>query len=277
MLKTAEHMLQLPTVPLAAPALAQLEGWQGGVDGKLTYVEQVAEAKAKFKQRNKGPNKTFQAVKIALTAMCSGARRCIYCEDSVADEVEHMAPKDLYPQKVFAWDNYVYACGSCNGPKNNHFGVIDANGALIDVTRKPKAPIVPPVPGSPALINPRVEDALAFFDLDLLGTFVLDVKPGLPAAVRTRATYTRDVLDLNRDVLLKARRNAYGSFRARLVEYRVNRDGGGAATQLSAMRTGFEEMPHPTVFAEMKRLHTRIPDLKAIFASVPEALAWGPY
>ena len=30
--------------------------------------------------------------------MCSGAERCHYCEDSKADEVEHLLPKDAYIQ-----------------------------------------------------------------------------------------------------------------------------------------------------------------------------------
>ena len=33
--------------------------------------------------------------------MCAGAKRCMYCEDSAADEVEHHLPKNLYPEFVF--------------------------------------------------------------------------------------------------------------------------------------------------------------------------------
>ena len=49
----------------------------------------------------------------------------MYCEDSVGDEVEHHRPKNLYPDHTFLWDNYLYACGPCNGPKNNRFAVFD--------------------------------------------------------------------------------------------------------------------------------------------------------
>ncbi|RWP75837.1 hypothetical protein [Mesorhizobium sp.] len=267
-------MLLLPNVGLSAAAIAKLAQWQAEVDSQLNYPAQVEAAKAKFKQQNTRQNGTFQAVKVALTSMCSGARRCVYCEDSVADEVEHMAPKDLYPDKVFGWGNYVYACGPCNGPKNNKFGVIDAAGALVDVTRKPRGPVVPPLVGLPALINPRVDNPSNFFDLDLLGTFVLDVKEHLLASDFVRAEFTRDVLDLNRDVLLKARANAYGSYRARLFEYRQKRNGHASAEELAALVAGLKAMPHPTVFSEMKRLHAAIPDLSPIFGSVPEALQW---
>jgi len=276
-LTTLSAMLLLPTVALEARAGGQLVRWQKEVDAFPSYPQQVSAAKSKFKQKNTRTNGTFQSVKVSLTNMCSGARRCVYCEDSVADEVEHIAPKDLYPDRVFVWDNYVYACGPCNGPKNNKFAIIDAAGALHDVTRRPRAAVVPPLAGPPALINPRVENALAFFDLDLLGTFVLDTKAGLSAADLARATYTRDVLDLNRDVLLKARENAYGSYRARLNEFRSKRNGGANAVELAALRAGLEGMPHPTVFAEMKRVHSQITELAVLFHDVPEALAWQNY
>jgi len=57
-------------------------------------------------------------------------------EDAPADEVEHHSPKDLYPELVFVWRNYLYACGPCNRRKNNHFSIIDIQTeALVDVSR----------------------------------------------------------------------------------------------------------------------------------------------
>ena len=72
-------------------------------------------------------NPTFRKVRESLTRMCSGAQRCVYCEDSVGDEVEHIEPKDLYPCLVFLWTNYVYACGRCNGGKSNKFAVVSGD------------------------------------------------------------------------------------------------------------------------------------------------------
>lgn len=267
-------MLLLPGVNVEAATIAKLGEWQGIVDAMPNYADQVAAAKAKFKQQNKKTNATFAKVKLALTEMCAGARRCVYCEDSVADEVEHIAPKDLYPQLVFKWDNYVYACGACNGPKNNRFGVLDGNDVCVEVTRKPRAPVVPPMQGDHALINPRIDNPTLFFDLDVIDTFILLPREDLDQRRLARAEFTLDVLDLNRDVLLDARSNAYGSFRARLHEYREKRDNGAPAAELAALVAGLKKMPHPTVFAEMQRSHLDIAELKALFDTVPEALLW---
>ena len=77
----------------------------------MLVPEQVKAAKTLFKSRNRKENRTFAAVRKELADLCSGSRRCMYCDDSVADEVEHFRPKDLYPEVVFAWMNYLYACG----------------------------------------------------------------------------------------------------------------------------------------------------------------------
>jgi uncharacterized protein (TIGR02646 family) len=267
-------MLLLHAPALQPPTLATLAAWQSNVDGQANYGDKVAAAKAEFKRYNTRQNVTFQEVKAGLTVMCSGARRCVYCEDSVADEVEHIAPKDLYPERVFSWDNYVYACGPCNGPKNNRYAVIQANGAMAEVTRKRRDPVVPPIAGADALINPRIENPITFFDVDLLGTFIMLPAERLSAPELLRAEFTLKVLDLNRDVLLKARANAYGSYRARLIEFEVKRNKGALQAELDDLVAGLKEMPHPTVFAEMQRMHIHIPELAAIFAKVPEALHW---
>ena len=121
--------------------------------------------------------------------MCSGAQRCVYCEDSVGDEVEHIQPKDLYPSLVFVWTNYVYACGRCNGGKSNKFAVISGNH-LVNVTRPRGSPVVPPPTGAPAFLNPRIEDPLDFLDLDLEGTFLVLARDGLPDVDRERTEFT---------------------------------------------------------------------------------------
>ena len=200
----------------------------------------------------------------------------MYCEDSCADEVEHIKPKDLYPESTFLWDNYVYACGPCNGPKNNHFAVFStATGMLTDVTREHSGPVVEPEPGSSVLINPRWEDPLKFMELDLLDTFLfLPTKPK-GSKDRERAEYTIEVLKLNdRDVLLKARKEAYESYEARLSRYITLRDRGEPTTNLKNRIRALKRMHHPTVWKEMKRQHSLIPDLHQLFNDAPEALVW---
>src|SRR5258708_3065036 len=166
-------MIRLRRVSLPSGTLTELQHLQAKVDAIAHYEQRVSAAKVQFSRNNTTRNSTFTQVKRALTKMCSRARRCVYCEDSHADEVEHIKPKNIYPEETFLWENYVYACGPCNGPKNNRFAVFSAvTGNLTDVTRKRSDPVVEPELGSPVLINPRWEDPLRFMELDLLGTFL---------------------------------------------------------------------------------------------------------
>lgn len=205
--------------------------------------------------------------------MCSGAQRCGYCEDSVGDEVEHIQPKDLYPERVFIWENYLLSCGPCNGGKNNRFAVI-VNGQLFDVTRRPKARVSRPRRGPPAPIDPRKENPLEFLELEIVDTFVFLPRDGLSQIDKIRAQYSIDVLKLNRDVLLKARCDAYNSYRARLFEYRGIRDAGANQDELRNLRTAIKTSTHPTVWHEMQRQHDLIGELQTLFQDVPEALTW---
>ena len=89
-------MIRLPDVPLALAAKTQLRRWQSAIDRLPGYDARVAEAALRFKQRNTATNTTFKAVRASLDTMCSGGRRCAYCEDSAADEVEHVSPKGVW-------------------------------------------------------------------------------------------------------------------------------------------------------------------------------------
>jgi 5-methylcytosine-specific restriction endonuclease McrA len=130
-------MLRLRQAKLPSQAAATLEEYQKAVDATGDYSARVAAAKEHFSKYNTKANTTFATVRVTLNRMCSGARRCCYCEDSMADEVEHIAPKDLFPELVFSWNNYLYACGPCNGPKNNRFAIILADDTIFDITSRP--------------------------------------------------------------------------------------------------------------------------------------------
>ncbi len=266
-------MLHLDDPGLDETTARGLRGYQYEVDNAGAYPEQVAAGKRLFGQYNRQTNRVFKVVRGRLADMCAGARRCGYCEDSVGDEVEHIKPKDLYPERVFVWENYLLACGQCNGGKSNRFSVIN-RGRLIDVTRRRNRPIRRPRAGFSALINPRDEDPLKFFDLDLMGTFVFLPRIDLPRIDEQRASYTIDVLDLNRDVLLEARHEAYRAYRAWLVEYRQYRDDGVAEADLRQLSDAITTSAHPTVWREMQRQSSLIGELWDLFSSVPEALSW---
>jgi len=194
----------------------------------------------------------------------------------VADEVEHIAPKDLYPEAVFSWDNYLYACGPCNGPKNSRFAVLAGNPLqLIDVSRARGGAVTSPQVGAHALINPRVENPLQFLFLDLLNTFAFLPMQGLSATDVIRVNYTIEVLRLNdRDYLVDARRTAFGTYRARLREYVEEKAAGAAQSALDLRRDELLKVGHQTVWREMQRQHHNYQPLTDLFNFAPEALHW---
>lgn len=243
-----------------------------------TYEARVAAAKSEFTRRNTAANPVFREVRSALIAMAGGLKRCAYCEDSVADEVEHIRPKDLYPEAVFSWSNYLYACGPCNGPKNNGFAIVeDVGGRAIatSVARKRTDPIAPPRAGPAALIDPRREDPLAHLMLDLQTTLLFRPVGADGSESRARAEYTIELLHLNtRANLPKARWAHYRAYRALLREYVEEKQDGAEAARLRELRRAIRALPHRTVWAEMKRQEAVIPELHELFQAAPEALDW---
>lgn len=269
-------MIRLPNLPLPAEAQAQLAQYQQEIDTLPEYAARVARAKERFESLNRRGNATFDVVKATLTKMCVGARRCAYCEDSAADEVEHIKPKALYPELTFAWMNYLYACGPCNGPKNSRFAVFaEDSGVLTDVSRSKKSPVVPPIHGKPVLIDPRIEDPTEYMTLDLRDTFFFTPRARSGTPEYDRADYTITTLQLNlRDMLPLARRSAYRDFLAHLKQYIHDRAEGQPPEHLLRLAREIQTRQHATVWWEMKRQHLHLPELKRLFEAAPEALAW---
>ena len=90
----------------------------------------------------------------------------------------------------------------------------------------------------------------------------------------SRAIYTIRVLDLNREVLRVARANAFGGFRARLHEYADKRDEDASVTILEGLKNDLLRTPHLTVFAEMRRQRSSLPEIDALFSRAPESVQW---
>lgn len=269
-------MIRLPEVSPSAAVLSNLARWQSEVDTLAKYADRVDAAHQLFEQRNTRRNKTFAEIRQKLTEMCSGAQRCGYCEDSAADEVEHIWPKSLYPELVFAWRNYLYACGLCNGPKNNQFAVFSRGARMpVEVSRPKGAPINPPRQGTPALIDPRQEDPMDFLILDLAGTFYIEPLARKGTKDYARADYTRTVLRLNaRDYLPESRANAFEGYRALLAEYVSLRGKDAPWPELDRRIHAIQRGAHPTVWKEMQRQHKQHRELRELFRAAPEALSW---
>lgn len=239
-------MIAIRNESLSMQTSDALSRYQAEVDAEPDFDKRVDLARTKFKSRNRPDHSVFREVRKTLASMCSGAQRCMYCEDSCADEVEHHHPVRWYPGKTFEWLNYLYACCGCNGPKGSRF--------------------------STDLLHPRVDDPFDFLMLDLIGTFLYVPAATTGTAEYQRASYTIQLLGLNeRAPLPAARREAFGSYRARLKEYIAERDKGSSTVHLTE---ALQRMGHPTVWHEMKRQHKLIPELKGLFTQAPEALHW---
>jgi len=265
--------------------LNKLKELQKEIDKLQSFPDRSMKAKEMFPKKNTKQNKQFQEIKKCLTAMCNSTRRCVYCEDSVGDEVEHIYPKDIYPDKCFSWDNYVYACGPCNGPKNNKFAVFkNDDGSFIEVNPPKGTPASEPPVGEAALINPRVENPLSFVILDLSGTFKFYPLPNLNLKDKKRVEYTyNEVLRLNdaeREPLRQARENAYENYSARLFKYVSKKNAGESPSVLEKIIEGIQKENHLTVWKEMQRYYVeKLLDsvdfeLKELFDNAPEALTW---
>jgi len=105
-------------------------------------------------------------------------------------------------------------------------------------------------------------------------TFQFGYLPGLNERLRQRAEYTCTVLGLNREVLVEARRDAFGSYRARLRKYITLRDTTGDPEPLKLLIHAIQRAPHPTVWSEMMRQRQWLTELKPLFEQAPEALLW---
>ncbi len=264
----------------AEGALAELVAYQRDVDNHASYAERVKAADDAWTSRR--GNKPIRVVREMLLAMCSGLGRCMYCEDSRAHDVEHVRPKALYPDLVFAWANFLYACSDCNGPKGAKFKVHMRDGRIFDVSRKRKAP--PPVQltvddplvlGEPLLLDPRCEDPLDFLRLDLdMGVFEEVPSAGLALE---RATFTIDLLGLNeREHLVEARQDTFQTAESVLGHYVSLKHEGAEPAAIAAKRQAIVRQPHRTVWEEMKR-QRHAPGrakLRALFEAAPEALHW---
>lgn len=266
-------MLPIPATPLDPTVTATLAAYQDEIDTLPAYAEQVAIAEILYKRYSR--NATFRVVKNTLTSLCSGLRRCMYCEDSCATDVEHHHPRSLYPERTFVWENLLYACARCNTPKGTKFEVFSSrDGQRLSVSRAPSAPITPPEPGQPLLLDPRQENPMDFLSLDITGTFYFFPARSLDALARQRADYTIETLKLNETPLPESRRNAYEHCISHLHRYINLRGRRGRYQERRRVIRTIQRIEHRTVWEELKRRHPRIPRLNELFQQAPEALDW---
>ena len=266
-------MLYLKDKPLPVKASSLLAQYQKAVDDMPTFPEKVKEGKDSFSKYNKKTNAAFKVVRENLAEMSGGTIRCNYCEDSNANQVEHIFPKIFYPEKCFVWVNYCYACGPCNQPKSDLFAVFEnATGYEVNLKNIPKN--TAPPKGQALLVNPRADNPLDFLFLDTQSTFRFVPLKDDGKDMR-RAQYTIEILGLNsRNHLVRARQVAFGNFKARLYEYVTKKEAGATAADLNPLIDSLKGEHHQTVWHEMIRQRSLHPELDDLYNSAPEALTW---
>ncbi|MGP9822325.1 hypothetical protein ACTZWW_20060 [Salinarimonas sp. NSM] len=276
-------MLRLPDRSVSRPTAKALAGLQSLVDAGATF-ERRAELAKRWWDNKDGRNArraAFDEVKATLAAMAYGSVRCAYCEDSAADEIEHILAKTVVPSRAFVWENYCYACGPCNGPKGNRHATLDVAGVLTVVD--PKQLTSEPADPS-ALLDPRVDDYKEYLELDIGGvtpageqlraTLHFRALANLPPRAKARAEWTLEVLRLNREVVRKARETALQSYRASLLEYADEKAAGATDETLATLRAGILAMPHPSVLNELIRQVGTQPKVQRAMAAAPEIAGW---
>ena len=269
-------MIRLPDRSLPDAAQTWLAGLQKIVDAEPTYEQQVKTGAELFEAKR--GLVAFRPILTALKQMCVGAQRCCYCEDSQATDVEHIWPKDFYPDLVFAWQNYLFACPRCNRPKSNRCEIYsETDGARLKVPVFVKQHGLHPPAGDALLINPRREDPLQFMMLEMRDTFFFLPRAAPGTRERERAEHTIILLKLNEeDVLPAARQEAYHAYRDRLKRYVDQKSHGEPPEAIQHTITSLRHMHHPTVWHEMKRQRSlrHHQEVNRLFTDAPEALDW---
>jgi uncharacterized protein (TIGR02646 family) len=262
-------MIQMQHRELPAEALAELASLQMEITRCPSHLEQVKAAVSLWKNRRH--RKVFDLVEKELGAMCPGPKRCMFCEDNGAHQIEHFRPKSLYPGLVYAWSNYLFACGQCNTSKGDRFAIFSSSGVAIALEQTN----TPPADGNSVLLDPRQDEPMDYLWLDLRDTFLFEPIHAKGTPAHSRADYTLGWLGLNdRDELLTARRTAYEHYLLRLKDYIFQKRSQATADTLNRLRRSIERLAHTTVWREMQRQHLQIEELRPLFEEAPEALLW---
>lgn len=244
-------MLKISALGITQDDSKALADLQREIDNLPAYNARVDLADERFRSK---PTGLFRRVRDALEISCGDLVRCGYCEDSCADEVEHVWPKAFFPDKTFRPDNYVFSCGRCNPTKGNKFAIWSRAGWVdLKEQRKNHGYIQPPVAQS-KFIDPVSENPLDLIWLDLAGgSFRFTEIFAKGTSAYDRANFTIETLRLNKEVLVRSRQNAYSGFVDRMNMYIQRKNAGDSQDILTKRLIELRRAPHQTVRFEMAR------------------------
>jgi uncharacterized protein (TIGR02646 family) len=167
--------------------------------------------------------------------MCVFVGVCNYCEQSEANDIEHIHPKSFFPGRTFDWENYILACKQCNsGHKLDKAYVLNDFGELVELVRQEEPPF-----DSVAFINIRKENPQDYMLLNPL-THKFEILRDLSIADKNKAEATIKILELNeRDTLIAARRSSARHF-FEILERIVKISETGATRELEDLLTPYD-------------------------------------
>ncbi len=289
-------MIQLVSKELSTTEQTILDDLQTKVNLKPLFAEKTTEAQNLWHSKGGVTGKrAFEIIRADLYSLCVSVGVCNYCEQSEANDIEHIHPKSFFPEFSFTWDNYLLACKQCNSAfKLDKCFVIDSTNELLSIPRNTEPPHK-----THALINPRTENPNEFMILNLK-TFQFMPLPDLSKKDQNRVKATLEILALNqRDILTETRKSAakYYFQRLKLLLDILNCN---TINELENLLTPYDDMlnknlslvalkdelknsfkkeiityQHPSVWHSIKVIESRTePRWVKLFESIPEALDW---
>lgn len=263
-------MILLNNVALPQTAYDQLDRYQQEIAALGSYEAQVKNSTWNVNKEG------FAVVKATLQKMVPGNATCHYCGQQRATTIDHFRPRNLFPERTYVWENYLWACNECNGSSGKwyHFAVFDDNGKFHEIGRHPTQPIQQPISGVDVFINPRYENPLDYFQVTLTSTDAFSIQPldGLNPKANQRARYTIEKLKLNRPTLINAREAAFGEYLDWLDGY-INRknDANALSKHINRLRTMKQ---YHAVWEEMRLtyLHRDLARWPTLIAQNPNTL-----
>lgn len=172
-----------PRPPISSKTHSRLQAETARIAALTSSDAKVAEASRRYDNARRAA--WFREVIDLLRGMASAGGNCMWCSSSESSQVEHYRPKSQHPELALHWENFLWACGVCNGiHKRDRF------------------------PESPhQIIDPVSEDPWQYFYIDELGMLSPLYDPKTES-LDTRAVSTIDVVGLGRDDLHARRRRA---------------------------------------------------------------------
>ena len=286
---------------LTSSTQTSLQRNQKAVNEQLPGNSKVdLDAKWKSWRRTKAANE----VQALLQTASAGKGLCCYCEHDRALQIEHIFNKKLFPQRTFAFSNHLLVCPTCNNRKLDAFAVFEGDTGLAIRFFEKSAPRVAPPTELPVFIDPRNEDPMDYFWLNL-STGFFDIHRKATPRKSKMAEYTRDLLEMNTSKeFIEKRASAVDQYLEILRKYVGCRNSNSIEelvqcfpTRYIPINTGFsleeakeigqkhwtEELGRnhfPTIWLEMKRQYkfnptvfARLhPEIAKVLQMVPELL-----